>query len=67
MSSLRSKIAIVTGASSGIGQGIAERLAQNGASVVINYSKSVEKAKAIVKGIGDKGGTALGIHAHDPF
>ena len=63
MSSLKGKIAIVTGASSGIGQGIAERLAQNGASVVINYSKSAEKAKAIVKGIGDKGGTALGIHA----
>jgi len=63
MSSLRGKIAIVTGASSGIGQGIAERLAQNGASVVVNYAKSAEKAKAVVKRIGDKGGTALGIHA----
>ena len=63
MSSLRGKVALVTGASSGIGQSIAERLAQDGASVVINYSKSAEKAKAVVQGIGDKGGTALGIHA----
>ena len=51
MSSLSGKIAIVTGASDGIGRAIAERLARDGAVVVVNYGKSVEKAKAVVAGI----------------
>ena len=45
MSSLTGKIAIVTGASAGIGRAIAERIAQDGATVVVNYGKSADKAK----------------------
>ncbi|MCA9466956.1 MAG: SDR family NAD(P)-dependent oxidoreductase, partial [Nitrospira sp.] len=61
--SARGKVAIITGASSGIGRGIAERLSQEGAAVVINYAKSAEKAKAIVASIEAKGGRALAIQA----
>jgi 3-oxoacyl-[acyl-carrier protein] reductase len=63
MSSLKGKVAIVTGASSGIGRGIAERLAQDGASVVVNYAKSADKAKQVVAGIEAKGGKAVAIQA----
>jgi len=42
MGSLTEKVAIVTGASNGIGRAIAERLARDGATVVVNYSKSAE-------------------------
>jgi 3-oxoacyl-[acyl-carrier protein] reductase len=63
MSSLTQKIAIVTGASGGIGRAIAERLAQEGATVVLNYGKSVEKAKAIAAEIESKGGKALAMQA----
>ena len=45
MGTLTKKVAIVTGSSDGIGRAIAERLAQDGATVVVNYSKSAEKAK----------------------
>ena len=61
--SARGKVAIITGASSGIGRGIAERLSQEGAAVVINYAKSAEKAKAIVASIEAKGGRAFAIQA----
>ena len=63
MKSLSGKVAIVTGASNGIGRAIAERLADNGAIVVVNYSKSVEKAQQVVAGIQGKGGKALGVQA----
>src|SRR2546428_10883838 len=53
---LEGKIAIVTGASNGIGRAIAERLAQDGATVVVNYGKSADKAKAVVAGIVLRGG-----------
>lgn len=63
MSSLKGKVAIVTGASSGIGRGIAERLAQDGATVVVNYAKSADKAKQVVAGIEAKGGKAVAMQA----
>ena len=63
MKSLSGKVAIVTGASNGIGRAIAERLADNGAIVVVNYSKSAEKAQQVVAGIQGKGGKALAVQA----
>src|SRR2546428_7355664 len=56
MAPLAGKVAIVTGASDGIGRAIAERLAQDGATVVVNYGKSADKAKTVVAGIVSKGG-----------
>src|SRR5256885_9430273 len=63
MGSLIEKIAIVTGASAGIGRAIAERLAQEGATVVVNYGKSADKAKQVVAEIESKGGKAVAIQA----
>jgi len=63
MSSLSKKIAIVTGSSDGIGRAIAERLAQEGATVVVNYGKSADKAKEVVAGIEARGGKAVAIQA----
>lgn len=54
---------MVTGASRGIGRGIAERLAQDGARVVVNYTQSAEEAKKVVAGIEGRGGTALAVQA----
>lgn len=63
MGVLTGKIAIITGASSGIGRAIAERLAQEGATVVVNYHVNAEKARAVADGIQAKGGTALVMQA----
>ena len=63
MDSLIEKVAIITGASAGIGRAIAERLAQEGATVVVNYGKSADKAKQVVAGIEAKGGKAVAIQA----
>jgi len=63
MGSLTEKVAIVTGASAGIGRAIAERLAQEGATVVVNYGKSADKAKQVVAGIEAKGGKAVAVQA----
>lgn len=64
MSNLIGKVAIVTGASRGIGRGIAERLAQDGATVVVNYSGSKEEAKQVVEDILSQGGKAIALQAN---
>lgn len=63
MALLSGKVAIVTGASSGIGRAIAERFAEDGALVVVNHSKSPEKAQQVVIGIQANGGKALAFQA----
>jgi 3-oxoacyl-[acyl-carrier protein] reductase len=60
---LEGKVAIVTGSSRGIGQAIAQRLAQDGATVVINYRHSAEEAKNLVSTIEKNGGKALALQA----
>lgn len=60
---LAGKVAIVTGASRGIGKTIAEELALHGAKVVINYSSSPEKATQAVAGIRQQGGEAIAVQA----
>ena len=57
------KVAIVTGASRGIGAAIAKRFAQEGAYVVINYCNSANKANDVVNEIVEKGGKAISIQA----
>ncbi|WP_426239540.1 SDR family oxidoreductase [Pararhizobium sp. DWP1-1-3] len=59
MSDNDNNVAIVTGASRGIGAAIAERLAQDGFTVVINYSGDATPAEALARKIEDKGGRAL--------
>jgi 3-oxoacyl-[acyl-carrier protein] reductase len=63
MSKLKNKVAVVTGASKGIGAGIAKGLAAEGASVVVNYSSSKEGADRVVAEIVKKGGKAVAVQA----
>jgi 3-oxoacyl-[acyl-carrier protein] reductase len=60
---LEGKIAIVTGGSRGIGAAIAKRLATDGASVAITYSKGADAAVSVVKAIESAGGKAIAIQA----
>ncbi len=61
MSDLTGKVAVVTGASKGIGAGIAKGLAEAGASVVVNYSSSKQGAEQVVAEITNKGGKAIAV------
>jgi 3-oxoacyl-[acyl-carrier protein] reductase len=63
MGLLNGKSAIVTGSSRGIGRAIAERLAAEGAAVIVNYSQSEEEARSVVAGIKTTGGKAISICA----
>ena len=58
---LKGKVGIVTGASKGIGAGIAKYLAAEGASVVVNYASSKEGAEQIVNEITKEGGKAIAV------
>jgi 3-oxoacyl-[acyl-carrier protein] reductase len=60
---LEGKIALVTGGSRGIGAGIAKRLASNGASVAITYTKGADAALSVVTEIESAGGKAIAIQA----
>ena len=59
MSSLAGKVALITGASKGIGRATALKLARDGAKVVVNYSSGSEAAEEVVKTIGSDNAVAI--------
>lgn len=63
MPKLAGKVAIVTGASKGIGAGIAKALAAEGAEIVVNYASSKSGADAVVQAITGAGGKAIAVQA----
>jgi 3-oxoacyl-[acyl-carrier protein] reductase len=63
MSKLKNKVAVVTGASKGIGASIAKHFADEGAKIVVNYASSKEAADKVVKAITDSGGIAISVQA----
>lgn len=64
MKKLENKVAVVTGASKGIGAGIAKHLAAEGASVVVNYSTAKEGAEKVVAEIVNNGGRAIAVQGN---
>ncbi len=63
MKKLEGKVAVVTGASKGIGAGIARALAEDGAAVVVNYAASRDDADRVVAEIEHRGGRAIAVQA----
>ncbi|WP_456312265.1 SDR family NAD(P)-dependent oxidoreductase [Pseudomonas shirazensis] len=63
MTRLKNKVAVITGASKGIGASIAKHFAHEGAKVVVNYASSKEGADRVVKEITDNGGIAISVQA----
>jgi 3-oxoacyl-[acyl-carrier protein] reductase len=61
MNSTPQKVALITGASRGIGRAVAERLAQDGFAVVINYTRSADQAQQLVRVLTQQGGRALAV------
>jgi 3-oxoacyl-[acyl-carrier protein] reductase len=62
-STLEGKVALITGASRGIGRAIAERLSRDGAAVVVNYASNATEARKVVAQIESSGGKVLAIQA----
>ena len=66
MSDLKGKVAVVTGASKGIGAGIARSLGAAGAAVVVNYSSAKDGADRVVADITAGGGKAIAVQGDSP-
>ncbi len=64
MSKLKTKTALVTGASKGIGAAIALQLASSGAAVAVNYATDSRGGEAIARTISDNGGQAIAVQAN---